>query len=166
MRYRTNEEKMKKDILEVIQSIAALMIFIGVICISVNETGITAVVAVTMIIVGSIFCIISELWLDSMNQNPDFSEDELKEMIGQLDKPKKSRNSGDYKYYPEYTFIQYLADHHHLSIEEFIKFVDEIPNPNEYFNNMYNDYKASAGRNRIQSMEQVQSIIWRQMRRQ
>lgn len=152
----------KKKVLEVCQTITALMMFIGIILICINETGSMAAIAIILIIVGTIGCIVCELWLDSMTEKPEFSEDELLEMIDQLDKSEGNR--GNVNSYPEYTFLQYLKDSD-SSLKEFIQLIDENGDPKGYIIATYNHYKSCARGHRVQSMELVLSMIWRERRR-
>ena len=152
----------KKKVLEVCQTITALMMFIGIILICINETGSMAAIAIILIIIGTIGCIVCSFKLESLTERPEFSEEELLEMIDQLDKPRENR--GNVNAYPEYTFIQYLKDSD-SSLKEFIQLIDENEDPKGYIIATYNHYKACARGHRVQSMELVLSMIWRERRR-
>lgn len=65
---------------------------------------------------------------------------------------------------PVYSFITFLSDNS-CTLSELIRIIDEAPNPKLTFYTIYLNYKIAAQEDRIESKEQVQSMIWRERRR-
>lgn len=81
-----------------------------------------------------------------------------------LEEDKEYARQVEYWKHPLYSFVTFLNDNG-CTLQELIEMIDEAPNPRHTFDTVYLNYKVAAKEDRIESKEQVQSMIWRERRR-
>lgn len=153
---------MKEEYIRAGCNLSVAIIILGIFLCTIAETRAGAVTAFVVMAVG-ITCgiVFGHAW-EKIKPIPWKGEE--KPMWEKQDQQDLKDGKFNYIYHPEYPFFAYLSDND-TTLRELISIIDSDQEPAERFRAMYENYCASARGSRVQTVEQIQSMIWRERRR-
>lgn len=154
---------MKEEFVQAGCNLSAVIVIIGIALCTCANTRTGVIAAFAIIAVGILGGIIFAAVMETINPLP--RKENVHPIWEKQDQEDLRNGKFDYIYNPEYPFLVYLFDND-TTLSEMINLIDADSHPKELFEQVYKNYCASAGHSRVQTLEQVQSMIWRERRRQ
>lgn len=159
-------QKHMKQEYEFWQNLFVALMIIGIfLCIGALSNT-TLIIGTVMIVAGVIGCSVFEYKLENLNK--DMSPKDIARIQKKIDKVQEPCVPHPVKLSPtvqkEYSFYTYLADND-CSMEEFIEIIREHEKPKQKLDEVYKKYCQVAGSQKVQTKEQVTTMIVRARRR-